>query len=183
MTDRSQMMQSPAYAALSPAGRKVLAAIEREVERGGGVVVISFADFARRCDVSHSAAYSGLKQVALLGFASVETGPRPRRIHTIRLRDNWQGIDADEARRLARERMPIEEYAQTLPNLTAVTSNLFDLISARQLVLYPDAEMRLSISRAIIVESARGWRLDKMKQNAQDRHHRCAVDGVPRRGA
>ena len=41
---------------------------------------------------------------------------------------------------------------------------MFDLISARQLVLYPDAEMRLSISRAIIVESARGWRLDKMKQ-------------------
>ena len=29
--DRSQMMQSPAYAALSPAGRKVLAAIEHEV--------------------------------------------------------------------------------------------------------------------------------------------------------
>ena len=68
------------------------------------------------------------------------------------------------AQRLARERMPIEEYPQTLPNLTAATSNLFDLIRARQLVLYPDAEMRLSISRAIIVESARGWRLDKMKQ-------------------
>ena len=59
------------------------------------------------------------------------------------------------AQRLARERMPIEEYPQTVPNLTAATSNLFDLISARQLVLYPDADMRLSISRAIIVESAR----------------------------
>ena len=68
------------------------------------------------------------------------------------------------AQRLARERMPIEEYPQTVPNLTAATSNLFDLISARQLVLYPDAGMRLAVSRAIIVESARGWRLDKMKQ-------------------
>ena len=68
------------------------------------------------------------------------------------------------AQRLARERIPIEEYPQTVPNLTAATSNLFDLISARQLVLYPDAGMRLAISRAIIVESARGWRLDKMKQ-------------------
>ena len=116
MTDRSQMMQSPAYAALSPAGRKVLAAIEREVERGGGVVVISFADFARRCDVSHSAAYSGLKQVALLGFASAETGPRPRRIHTIRLRDNWQGIDADEARRLhLQARLPKQQQAVPKP--------------------------------------------------------------------
>ena len=84
--DRDKLA-SAAYAALSPAGRKVLAAIEREVKRVGGVVVIGFADFARRCDVSHSAAYSGLKQVVLLGFASVETGPRPRRIHTIRLRE------------------------------------------------------------------------------------------------
>jgi hypothetical protein len=48
--------------------------------------------------------------------------------------------------------------------LTAATSNLFDLISARQLVLYYDAGMRLAASRAIIVESSRGWRLDKLKQ-------------------
>ena len=54
--------------------------------------------------------------------------------------------------------------ADACPNLTATTSNLFDLISARQLVLYPDAGMRLAISHAIIIESSRGWRLDKMKQ-------------------
>jgi phage terminase large subunit-like protein len=66
------------------------------------------------------------------------------------------------AQRLARERLPVEEYPQTVPNLTAATSNLFDLISARQIVLY--AGMRLAITHAIIVESARGWRLDKMKQ-------------------
>jgi hypothetical protein len=69
------------------------------------------------------------------------------------------------SQRLARERLPIEEYPQTVPNLTAATSNLFDLISARQLVLYPNAQMRLAISRAIIVESSRGWRLDKLKQS------------------
>lgn len=68
------------------------------------------------------------------------------------------------AQRLAAARLKIEEYPQTLPNLTAATSNLFDLIQARQLALYPDAGMRLAISRAIIVESARGWRLDKLKQ-------------------
>ena len=113
---RLRMLTSPAYQALSPAGRKVLAAIEREVKRVGGVVVIGFADFARRCDVSHSAAYSGLKQVALLGFASVETGPRPRRIHTIRLRDNWQGIDADEAKRLhLQARLPKQQQAAPKP--------------------------------------------------------------------
>jgi phage terminase large subunit-like protein len=68
------------------------------------------------------------------------------------------------AQRLAKAGIKIEPYAQTVPNLTAATSNLFDLIQARQLVLYPDAAMRLAISRAIIVESSRGWRLDKLKQ-------------------
>jgi hypothetical protein len=69
------------------------------------------------------------------------------------------------AQRLAKQDVKIEEFAQTIPNLTAATSNLFDLISARQLILYPDAGMRLAISRAIIVESSRGWRLDKLKQH------------------
>jgi phage terminase large subunit-like protein len=68
------------------------------------------------------------------------------------------------AQRLAKHGVQVEEFAQTIPNLTAATSNLFDLISARQLVLYPDAAMRLAISRAIIHESSRGWRLDKLKQ-------------------
>jgi len=50
------------------------------------------------------------------------------------------------AQRLTRVGIKVEEYAQTIPNLTAATSNLFDLISARQLVLYPDAAMRQAIS-------------------------------------
>jgi hypothetical protein len=33
-----------------------------------------------------------------------------------------------------------------------------------RLVLYPDAGMRLAISHAIITESSRGWKLDKLKQ-------------------
>ena len=63
-----------------------------------------------------------------------------------------------------RPAVPIEEYPQTVPNLTAATSNLFDLIQSRGIALYPDAAMRLAVSRAIIVESSRGWRLDKLKQ-------------------
>jgi phage terminase large subunit-like protein len=60
--------------------------------------------------------------------------------------------------------MPIEEYPQTVSNLTAATNNLFDLIQNRSIALYSDAAMRLAVSRAIIVESSRGWRLDKLKQ-------------------
>jgi phage terminase large subunit-like protein len=69
------------------------------------------------------------------------------------------------AQRLARAGgVKIEEFPQTVPNLTAATSNLYDLIQSRSLALYPDAAMRLAISRAIMHESSRGWRLDKLKQ-------------------
>jgi phage terminase large subunit-like protein len=69
------------------------------------------------------------------------------------------------AQRLAKAGIRIEEFPQTLPNLTVATSNLFDLIQSRQIVLYPNADMRLAVSRAIIVESSRGSRLDKLKQS------------------
>ena len=65
---------------------------------------------------------------------------------------------------LAKAHVPIEEYPQSIPNLTAATSNLFDLIQSRGIALYPDAAMRLAVSHAIIAESSRGWRLDKLKQ-------------------
>jgi phage terminase large subunit-like protein len=71
------------------------------------------------------------------------------------------------AQRLTKQHLPLEEYPQTIPNLTAATSNLFDLIQARTLALYPDAGMRLAVSRAIVTESSRGWKLDKTKQH----HH------------
>jgi phage terminase large subunit-like protein len=71
---------------------------------------------------------------------------------------------AATAQRLQRAGVKIEEYPQTVPNLTAATSNLYDLIQSRSLVLYPDAAMRLAISRAVMHESSRGWRLDKLKQ-------------------
>jgi hypothetical protein len=66
--------------------------------------------------------------------------------------------------RLQRAGVQTEEFAQSVPNLTAATSNLFDLISARQLLLYPDQQMRLAASRAVMVESSRGFRLAKDKQ-------------------
>ena len=71
------------------------------------------------------------------------------------------------AQRLTKLHVPIEEYPQTIPNLTASTSALFDLIQSRSLVLYPDAGMRLAVSRAVVSESSRGWKIDKLKQS----HH------------
>jgi Terminase large subunit, ATPase domain len=71
---------------------------------------------------------------------------------------------AASSQRLAKAHIAMAEFAQTIPNLTAATSNLFELIQARTLVLYPDAGMRLAVSRAVVTESSRGWKLDKLKQ-------------------
>lgn len=58
----------------------------------------------------------------------------------------------------------IEEYPQTLANLSACASNLYELIKGRNFVFYPDGDVRLAISRAVAVENARGWKISKEKQ-------------------
>ena len=68
------------------------------------------------------------------------------------------------AQRLARAGVKMVEYPQSSPNLTASSQNLYELIKGRNLVVYPDADIRLAISRAIAIESARGWRIAKDKQ-------------------
>jgi phage terminase large subunit-like protein len=69
------------------------------------------------------------------------------------------------AQRLKRNGLPIEEFPQTVPNLTAASQNLFELIVGRNLVLYPDPGMRLSASYAVALETSRGWRIAKEKQS------------------
>jgi phage terminase large subunit-like protein len=72
---------------------------------------------------------------------------------------------ASSAQRLAKQGVPIEEYPQTSPNLTASTQNLLDLIEAGRLLVYPDEGIRLAMSRAITVETPRGIRIAKDKQS------------------
>ena len=72
---------------------------------------------------------------------------------------------AATAQRLTRAGVPIEEFPQSPANLTAASQNLFELINAGNIVAYPNDAMRLAISRAVAVESSRGWRLDKAKQS------------------
>ncbi len=70
---------------------------------------------------------------------------------------------AATSQRLARDGIEIEEFAQTPANLTAASQGLYELIQARNLVVYPDAGMRLAVSRAVAVETPRGWRISKEK--------------------
>jgi len=59
--------------------------------------------------------------------------------------------------------VPMREFAQSVPNLTEASSNLYELIKGRGLAVYPDAAMRLSVNRAVAVETSRGWRIAKEK--------------------
>ena len=93
--DRSQ---SPAYQALTPAARKVLAMIGGKIADGGGVATISLTNLAKLCGVSNSTAFLAQRQIVALGFVSIAPGPRPR--DSYRLADGWRAHDAVEAMRL-----------------------------------------------------------------------------------
>src|SRR5262249_24782942 len=90
--------------------------------------------------------------------------------------DPWQMQST--AQRLLKAGLPIEEFAQSSPNLTAASQNLFDLIQSQAILLYPDSAMRLAISRAVAIETPRGWRIGKDKIIIQDRRSRCIGNGL-----
>jgi phage terminase large subunit-like protein len=75
--------------------------------------------------------------------------------------DPWQ-MQAT-AQRLTKAGLPLEEFAQSSPNLTAASQCLFDLIESQAITLYPDAQMRLAVSRCVAIEGPRGWRIGKDK--------------------
>ena len=69
------------------------------------------------------------------------------------------------SQRLTKAGLPIEEFPQSSPNLTAASQNLYELIQAQQLLVYPDPTIRLAIARAVAVETPRGWRISKATQS------------------
>jgi phage terminase large subunit-like protein len=69
------------------------------------------------------------------------------------------------AQRLQGAGVAMREYPQTVGNLTAMGSNLYELIKAGNLVAYPDADIRLAMTRAVAVETPRGWKITKEKQS------------------
>lgn len=55
------------------------------------------------------------------------------------------------------------EYPQSIPNLTAMGQNLYELIKAGNLVLYPAPDLRTQAGHAIALQTSRGWRIAKEK--------------------
>jgi hypothetical protein len=69
------------------------------------------------------------------------------------------------AQRLTRAGVPMVEFPQSVPNLTESSTNLYELVKYRGIVLYPDADIRLAFNRAIALETTRGWRIAKEKSS------------------
>jgi phage terminase large subunit-like protein len=69
------------------------------------------------------------------------------------------------AQRLTTAGLPMVEFPQSVPNLTESSTNLYEVIKGRNLVAYPDADIRLAVSRAVALETTRGWRIAKEKQS------------------
>jgi hypothetical protein len=67
------------------------------------------------------------------------------------------------AQRLTRAGVRMVEFPQTVPNLTESSTNLYELIKGRGIVLYQDKDIRLAFNRAVALETTRGWRIAKEK--------------------
>jgi phage terminase large subunit-like protein len=67
------------------------------------------------------------------------------------------------SQRLLKAGVPMVEFPQSVPNLTEASTNLYELIKSSNLIAYPDKAIRLSIQRAIAIETSRGWRIAKEK--------------------
>ncbi len=95
-------------------------------------------------------------------IATLTERSRAYRIRKI-LADPWQLESIIQ--RLQKQGLPIEPYNQTMPGLTEVASNLFQLVRSRALMVYPDPDMRRSVLQTVASESGRGWKLSKEKQS------------------
>lgn len=61
----------------------------------------------------------------------------------------------------------IEEFKQTIPNLTAASQQLFDLLDGLNLEMYPDEELRAQMLGAVAVVTPGGWKIAKEKSSAK----------------
>jgi phage terminase large subunit-like protein len=61
--------------------------------------------------------------------------------------------------------LPVRELPQTSSSTTAFGQALFDALKGRNLVMYPDAELRQQALNTVAIESVRGWKIAKEKSS------------------
>jgi phage terminase large subunit-like protein len=71
------------------------------------------------------------------------------------------------SQRLAKLGVPMEPLNQTSSNLTQAGDALLELIRFRNLVLYRDDDMRVAVSKCVVKESSRGWKISKTSASAK----------------
>jgi hypothetical protein len=79
--------------------------------------------------------------------------------------DPWMSIDL--AQRLRKASINMVEVTQTANNQGPMANQLIDLIRQKQLMMYPSKELRLAVSKTLIIESSRGYRLGKVVGSAR----------------
>lgn len=67
------------------------------------------------------------------------------------------------AQQLTAEGLPMEEYPQTIPNLTEMGQNLWELIEHENMVTYSAPDLRQQVAQAVAEETPRGWKITKTK--------------------
>jgi hypothetical protein len=85
------------------------------------------------------------------------------RIHGELLKLGIEISQATVAKYMVRRRAPMAEFAQSVPNLTEASTNLYELLKGRNLVAYADEDLHLAVSRCVASESSRRWRIAKEK--------------------
>lgn len=79
----------------------------------------------------------------------------------VMLGDPWQAHQMCTV--LEQERFPIRKYNQTQEGMTRMGEVLFDLLTGKNLRMYPSEELKAQALSTVAIESSRGWRIAKEK--------------------
>ncbi len=79
------------------------------------------------------------------------------------IHDPWQLESINQ--RLKKVGIPMMAYNQTLPNLSAIAGNLYQLVRSRSFIAYRADDLRKAVLQTAITESERGFKLSKLKQS------------------
>jgi hypothetical protein len=130
------------------------------------IVTVSYDDKAKLAKLVDHKVFSPKPNEPLDFEATVEATilnlAKRYRVRAV-LFDPYQMVATSQ--RLAKKGVPIEEFPQTVSNLTAASQNLFDLIVGQNIVAYYDSALRLAISRCVAKEGPRGWHIVKQRQS------------------
>jgi len=128
------------------------------------LVVVGIKDRRKLCVVDH-AVFKPIKGSTLNLERTIETQledwSEQYDIRSIYY-DPYQAVRS--AQLLTEAGLPMQEYSQTVSNLTDMAENLLSLLKNKSIILYPDAEIKRHLLHAAIKESTRGWRLVKQTQ-------------------